>query len=66
MSTGVALAHRSRFTDRIALAGNRKRPENKPFHGQTSTLVGKAYCIKDRVLLDETCGSGVFLDEYEQ
>jgi hypothetical protein len=65
MSTGVALAHRSRFTGRIAPAGTRKSPENKPFHGHRSTLVGKAHCIKDSVLLDETCGSGGFLDEYD-
>jgi hypothetical protein len=61
MSTGVALAHRSRFTGRIAPAGTRKSPENKPFHGHRSTLVGKAHCIKDSVLLDETCGSSGFM-----
>jgi hypothetical protein len=66
MSGTTARAYRSSFTGCIAPAGTRKSPENKPFHGHRSTLVGKAHCIKDSVLLDETCGSGGFLDEYEQ
>ena len=32
-------------------------PEIKPFHGYWNTFAGKAYCIKGKVLLDETCGS---------
>jgi hypothetical protein len=65
MSTPSAREYRSRFTGRIAPAGSRKSLENKPFHGRWSTYSGKAHGIKDRVLLDETCGSSGFLDEYD-
>lgn len=43
---------------RIAPVGSRKIPEIKPFCGHQSTCLKQAHCIKDRVLLDETCGSG--------
>jgi hypothetical protein len=66
MSTATARVYQHRFSGRIVPAGSRKSPENKPFHWRWSIYSGKAYCIKDRVLLDETCGSGGFLDEYEQ
>ena len=52
--------NRSNFTGRIAPARSRKSPEIKPFHGHWSTFAGKAHGIKDRVLLDDTCGSGGF------
>lgn len=61
MSTGAATAYRSNFTGRIAPARSRKSPENKPFRGHWSTYSRQAHCIKDRVLLDKTCGSGGLL-----
>lgn len=61
MSTATARAYRSNFTGRIAPAKSRKSPEIKPFRGCRSTYSRKAHCIKDRVLLDETCGSVGFL-----
>jgi hypothetical protein len=66
MSTATARAYRSRFTGRIVLAGTRKSPENKPFHGRWSPYSRQVHCIKDRVLLDDACGRGGFLDEYER
>lgn len=65
MSTGAATAYRSNFTGRIVPAGSRKSPEIKPFCGRRSTYLRQAHCIKDRVLLDETCGSGGFLPAAE-
>lgn len=45
----------------------RKSSEIKPFHGCWNTFVGKAYCIKDNVLLDETCGSvGFSMNAYNE
>lgn len=61
MSAGAQAAYRSNFTGWFAPAGSRKSPENKPFHGHWSAYSGKVHCIKDRVLLDETCGSGGLL-----
>lgn len=61
MSIATARAYRSNFTGRIAPARSRKSPEIKPFHGHWSTFAEKAHCIKDSVLLDDTCGSGGFL-----
>lgn len=61
MSTAIARACRSYFTGRIAPARSCKSPEIKPFHGCWSTFAGKAYCIKDNVLLGDTCGSGGLL-----
>lgn len=61
MSTATATAYRSNFTGWIAPARSRKSPENKPFRGHRSTYSRQAHCIKDRVLLDETCGSGGFM-----
>lgn len=37
-----------------------QRPEIKLFHGYRSRYLEKAHCIKDRVLLDDTCGNGGF------
>ena len=42
------------------LSEMRKSPRNKVFHGRWDTYSGKAYCIKDSVLLDGTCGGGSF------
>lgn len=61
MSTATAIAYRSNFTGRFMPSGSRKSPEIKPFHGVQSTSLVQAHCIKDRVLLDETCGSGGFM-----
>ena len=58
MSISTATAYRSRFAGRIAPAGSRKSPENKPFHGHRSTYSRQAHCIKDRVLLDPACVFG--------
>lgn len=66
MSTATARAYRSNFTGRIVPTRSRKSPEIKPFHGYWSTYLGQAHCIKDRVLLDDTCEDVGFLDEYEQ
>lgn len=41
-------------------AGSRKSPEIKPFHRYRSGFAGKAHCIEDSVLLDDTYGDGVF------
>lgn len=57
MSIAMARAYLSNFTGRIASTRCRKIPEIKPFHGYWNTFAGKAHCIKDNVLLDETCRS---------
>lgn len=62
----AATAYRSRFSGRTSPTRNRKSPEIKPFRSVGSTHSGQAHCIKDRVLLDDTCGDVGFLDEYEQ
>jgi hypothetical protein len=61
MSTATARAYRSRFTGRIAPAGSRKSPESKPFCGRRSPYSRQVHCIKDRVLLDDTCSTDDFL-----
>lgn len=61
MSTATARAYRSNFTGRFMPSGSRKSPEIKPFHGVQSTSLAQAHCIKDSVLLDETCGSRVII-----
>ena len=61
MCIATARAYRSNFTCRIASERSRKNPDIKPFHGYWSTCAGKAHCIKDRGLLDDTCGRGGFL-----
>jgi len=60
MSTATARAYQPRFAGRFVPFETQKRPQNKAFYGQRSTYSGKAHCIKDRVLLDGTCGSGGF------
>ena len=58
MSTATERAYRSNFTGQFMPSVSRKSPEIKPFHGYRGTSFGKVHCIKDSVLLDETCGSG--------
>jgi hypothetical protein len=57
MSVATARAYRRNFAGRIAPAGSRKSPENKPFYGHRSTYSRQAHCIKDRVLLEHDVGS---------
>lgn len=61
MSTATATAYRSNFTGRFMPSGSLKSSEIKPFHGRRDTYSRKAHCIKDRVLLDETCGFRVII-----
>lgn len=61
MNTATATAYRSNFTGRFMPSGSRKSPEVKPFRRGWSTYSGQAHCIKDRVLLDDACGTGDFL-----
>ena len=61
MSATAQAAYCSRFTGRTSPAGSRKSPEMESFYGYRSTFVGKVHCIKDNVLLDDTCGTGDFL-----
>lgn len=61
MSVTTARAYRHGFTGRFMPSGSRKSPEIKPFHGCRSIHSRKAHCIKDRVLLDDTCGDVDFL-----
>ena len=65
MSAGAWAAYRSRIAGRTSPTRSRKSPEIKPFCGHRSTYSRQAHCIKDRVLLDETCGSGGFLPPAE-
>lgn len=58
MSTATATAYRNNCTGRFMSSRIRKSPQNKAFYGHKGTYSGKAHCIKDSVLLDETCGSG--------
>ena len=58
MSTATARAYQPYFAGRFAPFEMRKSPQNKAFYGHRDTYLGKAHCIKDRVLLDGTCGSG--------
>lgn len=61
MSTATARAYQPHFAGRFMPFETRKSPQNKAFYGHQTTYSGKAHCIKDRVLLDETCGSGGFM-----
>ena len=63
MSAGAWAAYRSRIAGRTSPTRSRKSPEIKPFCGHRSTYSRQAHCIKDRVLLDIACGSGIFLEE---
>ena len=61
MSTATARAYQSYFTGRFEPFEMPKSQQNRAFYGHRYTYSGKAHCIKDRVLLDETCGSGGFM-----
>ena len=61
MSTATARAYQPYFAGRFMPSEMRKSPQNKAFYGHRDTYSGKAHCIKDSVLLDETCGSGGFM-----
>lgn len=61
MSVTIARAYRSRFAGRFMSSGSRRSPEINPFCWYRSTYSRQARCIKDSVLLDETCGSGGFM-----
>ena len=61
MITATARAYQPHFTGRVMSSENRKSPQNKAFYGHQGACSGKAHCIKDSVLLDETCGSGGFM-----
>lgn len=60
MSTATARAYQPHFAGRFMPSRTRKSPQNKAFYGHRDTYSGKAHCIKDSVLLDDTCGSGGF------
>ena len=60
MSTATARAYQTYFAGRFMPSEKRKSPQNKAFYGHRDTYSGKAHCIKDSVLLDDTCGSGGF------
>lgn len=61
MSTATRGAYQPYFAGRFMPFETRKSPQNKAFYGHWTTYSGKAHCIKDRVLLDDTCRSGGFL-----
>lgn len=61
MSIATARAYRSNFAGRTLPSKTRKSPQNKAFYGHRGTYSEKVHCIKDSVLLDETCGSGGFM-----
>lgn len=65
MSAATARAHQLNFIGRFTPSEKWKSQQNKVFYGHRDTYSGKAHCIKDRVLLDETCGSvGFSMDAY--
>ena len=61
MSTATRGAYQPHFAGRFMPFETRKSSQNKAFYGHQTTYSGKAHCIKDSVLLDETCGSGGFM-----
>lgn len=61
MSTATARAYQLYFAGQFMSFEMRKSPQNKAFYGHRGTYSGKAHCIKDSVLLDETCGCGGFM-----
>lgn len=61
MSTATVRAYQPYFAGWFMLSGSRKSHEIKPFYRGQSTSLAQAHCIKDSVLLDETCGSGGFM-----
>lgn len=61
MSTVTTRAYQPYFAGWFMPSEMRKSPQNKAFYEHRSTDSGKAHCIKDSVLLDETRGSGGFM-----
>lgn len=55
MNTAKATAYQRSFTGWFTPVKSRKSPQNRAFSWNRSTYSGKAHCIKDSVLLDETC-----------
>ena len=55
MSTAKARAYQPRFAGRFVSFEMQKSPQNKAFYGHRDTYLGKAHCIKDRVLLERAC-----------
>lgn len=61
MNTATATAYQRSFIGRFSPVESRKSPQNRAFSWNRRTYSGKAHCIKDRVLLDETCGFRVII-----
>lgn len=61
MSTATARVYQPYFAGWFMPFEVRKSPQNKAFYGHRGTYLGKAHCIKDRVLLDPCSGSGHIL-----
>lgn len=61
MNTATATAYQRSFTGWFSPVESRKSPQNRAFSWNQRTYSGKAHCIKDRVLLDEACGTGGML-----
>jgi hypothetical protein len=60
MTATAARATCASFSHCVRAAESRKSPQNSDFYGHRTTYSEKAHCIKDSVLLDQTCGSGGF------
>lgn len=58
MSIATARAYRSNFAGRYMTFETRKSPQNRAFYGHRDAYSREAHCIKDCVLIGETCGSG--------
>ena len=58
MSTATARVYQPYFAGRFVPFEMQKSPQNKAFYGHRDTYLGKAHCIKDRVLLDLAIGAG--------
>ena len=61
MNTATATAYQCSFTGWFSPVESQKSPQNRDFSWNRRTYSGKAHCIKDSVLLYETCGSGGFM-----
>ncbi len=61
MNTATATAYQRSFIGRFSPVESRKSPKNRAFSWNRRTYSGKAHCIKDSALLDDTCGSGGFM-----
>ena len=58
MNTATATAYPRSFTGWFMPSEMRKIPQNRAFYGHRDAYSREAHCIKDCVLIDETCGSG--------